>query len=249
MTSYITPRPQPILAGTTSRCIRHSLSRSVAGSRTLSISACRSAFDQQSVATTPGGHGDVGLAVDDLQIPARLGEGGREVLGTPAPTAPGPAGATAPCSVATSSVALRKNFETQPIVNLPFSTPPSKSLPSKYDAPEPERGRRPGLEHDRHRPAARRGGEGAVEGAGRRLGVDILLSRQRELARPRREHRALLDARHLQVRVVAVPREDRDAEQPGDRRRDRARGAASARPRCAGSSAAGGPGTGRPAAS
>jgi hypothetical protein len=55
--SYITPRPQPMVAGTTIRCIRHSESRLVAGFRTLVIRAWRSADDQQLVAVTPVGTG------------------------------------------------------------------------------------------------------------------------------------------------------------------------------------------------
>src|SRR5437660_12450344 len=53
--SDITPRPHPIFAGTTTRCICHSVSRLVVGSRTLSINACKLAADQQFVAVTPAG--------------------------------------------------------------------------------------------------------------------------------------------------------------------------------------------------
>src|ERR1041384_2724705 len=46
-------------------------------------------------------------------------------------------GAAAPGSVSISSVALRKKFETQPIVNDPCATPPANNVPSKYAPGKP----------------------------------------------------------------------------------------------------------------
>ena len=53
----MTPREHPSFAGTTIMCTRHSVSRFVAGFRTVVISACRSAELQQLVGTTPAGTG------------------------------------------------------------------------------------------------------------------------------------------------------------------------------------------------
>ena len=59
--SYMTPREQPSFAGTTIMCTRHSVSRLVAGLRTVVISACRSAEVQQLVGVDAARHRDVQL--------------------------------------------------------------------------------------------------------------------------------------------------------------------------------------------
>src|SRR3954468_17926088 len=105
MTSYMTPRPHPRWAGTIIRCMCHSLSRSVAGSRTLSISACRSAFDQQLVAVTPAGTGTLVLPGTTFRFQPALA---KVVVkySVPGPDRAGTGwGATDPVSVETSRVA------------------------------------------------------------------------------------------------------------------------------------------------
>ena len=208
----MTPREHPSLAGTTIMCTRHSVSRFVAGLRTVVISACRSAELQQLVGVTPPGTGTLSWSctTESCQPIFAKTVSKNSVPPAPSGTGRGPDGSRQRVDLERGAAEeLRDPRERDTALvdarprtaGLRRTARPSartETAPRTLDS----------LQRDR---ARRRVRERALELARRRLRVVELLGDDGELAlRVDRDDGRRRDARHLEIRVVAAARKDRN---------------------------------------
>src|ERR671930_715590 len=156
MVSSMTPRPQVMWAGTTSRWMCQSLSRSVAGVAVGHHERVQVGVGPAVGRRHPGGDGDVHLVVDHGHLPAGGGEHAADVLG-----ADRLRGHSADQGVDVHGrPAERRGHPAHGERSLGHARLVQGAL--EVAAGEPERGRL-GVQHDGDGPGARRGGEAAVE--------------------------------------------------------------------------------------